>query len=298
MGREEDCDPPASNKFIMTNSLNSHDAGKAWVLGSVLTIVAAVATGTADDASAGAMLLSMTPQLALALLIIRRRGASASVVFRLKAVKPTQLVFPAAFAISLVCLETLILEGADILTRGRIEEVAELFAPDLPGDTLAATMAFAVLLVPLLEELTFRGFFMSALAELGIGWAVLVPSALFALGHGPLTWMGAFVGAVASSIFVLQTGSILPAIVAHAATNLFCTALPLIHDILPGSAGDSACLVLRLAGVALALLFIPQYRQLWADIYSLRADIRGRPWRETLGYLLRSEERRVGKEFR
>lgn len=265
----------------MTKSLNSYDAGKAWVWGFVVTMLM---TGQLRGLS---RLLSVVPEILIALYIIWRRSVSVKETFRLRPIRPSGLLFPACFAISLGCLETLLLEGADFLAGGRLGDVAELVSPDLPGDTLLATMAFAVVFVPIAEELLFRGFFMTSMAELGMGWAIMVPSLLFALGHSPFGWAGAFIMAVAGSIFVLETGSILPGIAAHASANLLGTALPLIHDVLPGKTGEVVCILLRLAGVSLAFLFIPQYKTLWTSVRRYWSDFHDQPLKANLGYLLK-----------
>lgn len=198
-------------------------------------------------------------------------------VYRLKRPRLADLKFPVAFAVSIGCAEMLALEGIDYLTGGALGRAAELFSGELPGATLLTEILFAVALVPLLEELFFRGFFMSSMVDMGPGWAVMLPSLFFALAHEPFQWLTTFIGAVAFSVFVLETGSIAAGVAGHAATNLVGTLLPTIHEILPGTTGNFACLILRVAGVATGLLFIRQYKSLWLSFRQYWADFRREP---------------------
>jgi membrane protease YdiL (CAAX protease family) len=77
-------------------------------------------------------------------------------------------------------------------------------------------------LVPLVEELTFRGLGFSLLERFGTWWAILVTGILFGLSHGLLLELpiiaafGCLLGWVRA-----RTGSVLPGIALHAAFNLF-----------------------------------------------------------------------------
>ena len=77
-------------------------------------------------------------------------------------------------------------------------------------------------LVPLVEELTFRGLGFSLLERFGTGRAILATGILFGLSHGLLLELpiiaafGCLLGWVRA-----RTGSVLPGMVLHAAFNLF-----------------------------------------------------------------------------
>jgi membrane protease YdiL (CAAX protease family) len=80
---------------------------------------------------------------------------------------------------------------------------------------------------PLVEELLFRGVLLSALLRrLRTAWAVLASAVLFALVHLPeLHWLWyalpnlALLG-VALAWLRLRSGSLWPAVIAHACNNL------------------------------------------------------------------------------
>jgi membrane protease YdiL (CAAX protease family) len=91
------------------------------------------------------------------------------------------------------------------------------------------TFIIAVILAPLWEELTFRGFLLSALAKSRLGfWAgAMFSNALWTSLHATYSWAGVasvFVAGVILSWLVWRTGSIKPAIVTHAIGNMFALA--------------------------------------------------------------------------
>ncbi len=91
------------------------------------------------------------------------------------------------------------------------------------------TVVIAVVLAPLWEEFTFRGFLLSALAKTRLGFwgAALTANILWTALHGTYSWAGiasVFVAGLILSWLVWRTGSIKPAIVTHAIGNLFALA--------------------------------------------------------------------------
>ena len=77
------------------------------------------------------------------------------------------------------------------------------------------------LVAPLAEEVIFRGLVQSRLARAMPGWpAVLIASALFALGHGQPVWMGyAFCLGLVLGVMAWRAGSILPSLLTHILFN-------------------------------------------------------------------------------
>lgn len=80
-------------------------------------------------------------------------------------------------------------------------------------------------LVPILEEVVFRGLMFSRLQKALPNVATaLITSLLFGLVHGQLVWMlFAFVVGLLLSYVRIKTGSILPTIVMHIMINLYAT---------------------------------------------------------------------------
>jgi len=265
----------------LSRVLNPFDPARAWLLGLLITVLLIGQFSDLGD------FMGTVPGLAVALFIAVRRRVSVRDTFRLRPFRPADLAFPVCLSLSLGSAETLVLEAIDFATRGRFGQWAESISPEIPGGTLV-TMLLTVVFVPVVEELFFRGFFMSSFAELGMGWAVVFPSIFFATGHSPLIWPGAFAGGVASSLFVLETGSIAPGIAFHAAMNLLGTGLGLVHEVLPGAYGEICCLAMRIGFASMALLFVPRYKRLWISFRMYWADFRGGPGvGHRLKYLLR-----------
>lgn len=123
------------------------------------------------------------------------------------------------------------------------------FAVDIFADTAllreglyspaaAGTFVIAVILAPLWEELTFRGFLLSALSKsrLGFWGAALIANVLWTSLHATYSWAGVasvFVAGLILSWLVWRTGDIKPAIVTHAAGNAF--ALAFVYGFAPPS---------------------------------------------------------------
>lgn len=95
----------------------------------------------------------------------------------------------------------------------------------LPGITggglaLAGTMVLAAVIVPIGEELLFRGVVTSALGRYGAWVAVLVSAFVFALAHGfSIVLPAAFVLGVVNALLLRRSGSVWPGVVAHGVNN-------------------------------------------------------------------------------
>jgi membrane protease YdiL (CAAX protease family) len=79
-----------------------------------------------------------------------------------------------------------------------------------------------LVLGPLMEELLFRGWLLGGLRErMGDGWALLLTSLLFALGHLSL-WNapGHFLGGLILGWVALRSGSITTSLALHSLWNL------------------------------------------------------------------------------
>lgn len=78
----------------------------------------------------------------------------------------------------------------------------------------------AATLVPLAEELFFRGLGVRALAFLGSAWAILATAVVFGLGHGLLVALPVFVAFGAALGWVrVRSDSVWPGVVAHGLFN-------------------------------------------------------------------------------
>ena len=125
------------------------------------------------------------------------------------------------------------------------------------------------LVAPLAEEVIFRGLVQSRLARAIPGWpAVLIASALFALGHGQPVWMGyAFCLGLVLGAMAWRAGSILPGILTHFVFNAIGQLLTLpqlaqanglvVLAVLAG-VGVLACLLAR---KGLRTLFFPHGKE-------------------------------------
>ncbi|MDD7941899.1 type II CAAX endopeptidase family protein [Actinomycetospora lutea] len=109
--------------------------------------------------------------------------------------------------------------------RSDPQEALTLFSGPVAA---ALVIAIGGLLVPLGEELLFRGLAYGVLRRIGRVLAVLVSAAIFALAHGlNVVFAAAFVLGVVNAVLYERTGSIWPPAAAHATFNLISFALVL-----------------------------------------------------------------------
>lgn len=116
------------------------------------------------------------------------------------------------------------------------EENAQVSYYDAAGSgvfLLIATVATISILVPIGEELLFRGVLMRGLLRYGAVFAVVVSSIVFALFHGlNMALPSALIVGLVAGETARRSGSVLPAVVIHIINNL---AVPVF--VLLGGAG-------------------------------------------------------------
>ncbi|GAA4934245.1 hypothetical protein EV188_102695 [Actinomycetospora succinea] len=109
--------------------------------------------------------------------------------------------------------------------RSDPQEALTLFSGPVAA---ALVVAIGGLLVPLGEELLFRGLGYGVLRRVGRVFAVIVTAAVFALAHGlNVVFAAAFVLGVVNAVLYERTGSIWPPVATHATFNLISFALVL-----------------------------------------------------------------------
>jgi uncharacterized protein len=88
------------------------------------------------------------------------------------------------------------------------------------GWSLVGVIALGGLVIPLAEELLFRGIGYTALRRYGVLVAVLASSAVFGLAHGlSIVLVAAFVVGVVNAWMFERSGSVWPGVLAHATNN-------------------------------------------------------------------------------
>ena len=112
-------------------------------------------------------------------------------------------------------------------------DVDILSPPDIPSDIvfpgLAGALTFQALAVvtPVAEEVFFRGFVFAGLApRLGVGWAMVVSSAVFSLFHLDVgVLIPIFVTGLLLAWLYHRTGSLWPGMLAHGGQNALAVAV-------------------------------------------------------------------------
>lgn len=201
-----------------------------------IAVTAAVAWINLDgprSLSSPLLLAQMTAGQILSLLLIwwaAGRGGMRAQVLRLKPVRETPAVVAVGFGLLLVAavapVELLLyrLAGLDLFTDGR------WLLEGLRSDLWWAVVFAAVVLAPLWEELTFRGFVLSALAKSRLGFwpGAAISSVLWTGLHAGYSWPGlvsVFLAGLGLAWIMKRTGSMKAVVIAHAAINAFALAV-------------------------------------------------------------------------
>lgn len=253
--------------------IDPFDASKAHLGGLLISLVVAIVVGR-----------SLTPYVPdafftvlAASVIASKRRMPFSEAFSAKPVPISILAFPAALAFAVKSAETLALEAVDFATRGGVARLAELFPGPGQGELRAAEMLGACLLAPVAEELFFRGFWQNSLKNLGYGWAIILPSLLFAVFHNPVAAPGAFAMGVLGGVLTARYGSIAPAVVFHATSNFAVLMIAWISKRYQGLVGEVTYWSVCAIGVLLAFRIRPELSKMWADSKLAWRDFRSRP---------------------
>ncbi|GAA4908291.1 hypothetical protein EV188_101980 [Actinomycetospora succinea] len=109
-----------------------------------------------------------------------------------------------------------------VLLSGDTSNPQAAFLPGITGDlpTFALMMLLGAVVVPVGEELLFRGVVTTALGRYGAWVAVLGSSLVFALAHGlSVVLPAAFVLGVLNALLLRRSGSVWPGVVAHGVNN-------------------------------------------------------------------------------
>jgi len=161
-----------------------------------------------------------TPALMMALILTRSPGRT------LLLQMPAPAALPAAvlLAVMLHPLATVLREAVQILYPLSPQTLSQL-APIQQAIEQAPGLLSLILVLALVpafcEELAFRGFILSGLRHMGSKWgAIILSSVLFGVTHGLLQQsLTAFAMGVVIGYVVVQTGSLLPAILFHMVHN-------------------------------------------------------------------------------
>jgi membrane protease YdiL (CAAX protease family) len=217
--------------------------------------------------------------LALVLLIgLRMVRVTPRQVFLLRGTRAGMLLAPLPLAAALVVIITTI--EAPILRAFPIPEsfaevLSELLLPAGPGGW-ARVIAVAVILIPLGEELLFRGLFLRGFYyRYGATPALALSAALFALVHlNPWGVVGIFIAGWVLGWLVLRSGSLWPAVMLHGAYNL-ASVLQLSAE---GEGGSTLAALAAAPWRSPPLLAGSAAVLVWLVLYFRRRGRRRAPW--------------------
>lgn len=255
--------------------LSPQDLGRACVYGAGLSFLA-----TAFGKPLLSSVVAEVGFVVIAWLVVTRRKLPAEEAFMVRRAKAGSLAFPIILALGIQSASSLVLMLVDFLLGGNLSEAMTRVIGSAISPGFLAQLVLLGVVAPLSEELFYRGFGLYCFRDWGQGWAVILPSAIFALYHGPLGVAYAFVLGFSAALLVLKTASLWPAIVLHGAANLCVLGLDAIHSrvhgVFPGLPEWLPCVVVRVAGLVPLLAFRSDVRDLWTravkTFRSLRQD--------------------------
>lgn len=228
---------------MATNAVSVPGTGRAklfsgWIVAGLLalhlvtlTVVHYVAGPMLGFSPASPDLIAATIVIGAAVVLaLVARDLGAADRRRILAVLPradgrTVLTTLGGLAISQIPLAILALQGNTIWQLGTAEKLAIGKALAASGGASSvALVAATVVVAPLVEELLYRGYLLGALRERMPGFAAVLVSALlfvFVLHFEPANLVAALCLGLATGWCALRTGSLLPGIIVHMASNAF-----------------------------------------------------------------------------
>ena len=180
-----------------------------------LPALAAVPRGTATLLETACTVLAFGGGAYLGLCVLD--GDHRSIV-PMRRLSRAQMLWLALLGVLAVCPMALISDLTDALRGMRAAGASQAAAAN------AALLVKRVLIVPVCEELFFRGYLLPALSPQGRLRASVIVSLCFALMHGSALTAHAALGLLLC-LLTIQTGSLLAPILVHAGCNLALTAL-------------------------------------------------------------------------
>lgn len=194
------------------------------VLQSVIALTALLLDPTSGTYSQHPLTLGIANLLAFGLVVLvatRRSGVGVRETYPLSAVSARVLVLTAVLILGAVIL----LSDIDNLTRSVFpppDALVEAFESLLnAGDYPLSSFFLLVVVAPVTEEVLFRGLILKGfLAHYSRRRAILLSALLFAVMHtNPWQFISAFVAGVILAWLLIETGSLLPCLFAHAVAN-------------------------------------------------------------------------------
>ena len=218
-----------------------------------------------------------------------KRGLHPTEVFRLKKVEIKDAFSLVLLGAGLISVELLVINVLDFFLKGKIGQWAALFpSAELEGSLVPAAILLVVI-VPLVEEMVFRGFLSKAFSGWGPGWAVVFPGIVFALFHHPVGMVGAFCIALICGIMALNYDSIIPGIFVHAGCNFMVVLIEFIMTFVSSSASVAVLICITIAGSVSLIFLRSKLADLWHDLKRYWLQFKEKPaFRENLGSLARN----------
>ena len=143
-------------------------------------------------------------------------------------IKPTELLGCACISMALMMVGNYISQifvSFFMVMRGA--ELQNPVADSVMSMPHWATLVFVCIIPPILEELFFRGLLCRKLTVLGEAYAIILPSAFFALAHGNFFQVFyAFVLGCFFSLVYIRTGKLVYTIILHMLINLMGSFVP------------------------------------------------------------------------
>lgn len=173
-----------------------------------------------------ALIINAILALVIYLIVMKVRKHKFTEEVAIKKVGVKTIILAVAAAIGAICVIDYgveLLPIPEALMNGLEKSTGEVSEMPFWQDVLAASI-----IVPIMEEIVFRGFMFSRLDKAMPTWlAVIITSVAFGLVHGQMIWaLLATLTGVVFNIVRIKTGSIVPTIVMHMVNNSLASLVP------------------------------------------------------------------------
>ena len=173
-----------------------------------------------------ALIINAVLALVIYLIVMKVRKHKFTEEVAIKKVGVKTIILAVAAAIGAICVIDFgvdLLPIPEALMTGLEESTGEV-----AGMPFWQSVLVASIIVPIMEEIVFRGFMFSRLDKAMPTWlAVIITSVTFGLVHGQMIWaLLATLTGVVLNIVRIKTGSIVPTIVMHMVNNSLASLVP------------------------------------------------------------------------
>jgi uncharacterized protein len=183
--------------------------------------------------------------------------------------RPLVLVAGSAAIISVGAI-FMALTGLGVVPQSHALEALDRVLKGLSAPEALLAVLLIGLLPGLAEELLFRGYFQARLvARWGVQWGILWTALMFGVSHlDPVQGVFAIIVGSILGFVAVRTGSVVPAMICHAANNTLSTVVALITHDVTNKAANAAIALIAVVVLVFSILYLRAHLPATSEIHS------------------------------